>query len=351
MSQNLSLEKKNLFGISFMLLNAISIAVLYTAVKELRTDLDSNLIVFLYKFSILVCILPWVFKNGLAGLRTKKFPLHALRGFLSISGSLCLFFAIKFIELTDITAIGYLEQVLLVLVGIFLFKEASSTTKYVASLASFLGAVLVIYPDIIVLQEGSWIPTLSPHGLKGDFNEYYIFVFLSILFWGSNCVVIKLLGKTEETRTQMFYVLLFSCIYAYPLAFLDWVEDGELFAGIPYYTAVGHHAFHELGLGMEHVPYLALLGLCYFIHSIAFYKALSYADFSVVIPFDYSRLIFAGIFGYFFYLETPEFGSYWGYLLIVISGIALVRSENRRMKKQKLKEQQIKELEEEYEHA
>jgi len=350
MSINLDQERKNLFGIIFMLINAVSIAVLYTAVKELRTELDSNLIVFLYKFSILILILPWVFKDGLKGLRTKKFYLHALRGFLSISGSLCLFFAIKFIELSDITAIGYLEQVLLVLVGVLIFKEASTVTKYIAVAMSFLGAMVVVYPEVIQFSEYG-IPYLTPRGLKGDFNEYYIFVFLSILFWGSNCVVIKLLGRTEETRTQMFYVLLFSCIYAYPLAFLDWVEQGELFAGIPYMLPVGHHTFGELELATHHLPYLALLALCYFIHSIAFYKALTYSEFSVVIPFDYSRLIFAGIFGYLFYQETPEFGSYFGYLLIIASGVVLVRSEKKRMKRQKLKDKQIMELEEEYEHA
>ena len=100
-----------------MLLNALSIAILYVSIKELTQDLSSNLVVFIYKFAVLLMILPWCFAGGLKTLKTTKIWLHASRGFLSICGSLCLFYAIKFIDLTDITAMGYIEQVILVIIG------------------------------------------------------------------------------------------------------------------------------------------------------------------------------------------------------------------------------------------
>lgn len=336
----------NLYGILYMLLNAVAISVLYAAVKELRVELDSNLVVFVYKFTLFILILPWVLKEGFKGIKTDKLLLHTSRGFLSISGSLCLFYAIKYIELSDITAMGYIEQVLLVLVGIIFFKEKSSISKILAILMSFLGAVVVIYPDII--QFTAWnIPYLSSIGFKGEFNKYYIFVFLSIFFWGSNCIVIKFLGKTEKTKSQMFYVLLVSCVLTYPLAFFHWADAQVMGMDIKY--PIYHLSFSDLGLAWHHVPYLGLLALCYFIHSVAFYKSLTYAEFSTVIPFDYSRLIFTGIFGYIFYQELPDEGSYFGYLLIVVSGVILVRAESKRRKI--LKRQQIEELEKEYEHA
>lgn len=347
-SQHESMEhlQKNFYGILYMLLNAVAISVLYAAVKELRVDLDSNLVVFIYKFSLFVLILPWVLKDGLKSIKTDKLLLHCSRGFLSISGSLCLFYAIKYIELSDITAIGYIEQVLLVLVGILFFKEKSSFAKILGIFMSFLGAVVVIYPDMIQFSQMG-IPYLSLAGMKGEPNKYYIFVFLSIFFWGSNCVVIKCLGKTEKTKAQMFYVLLVSCILTYPLAFFNW-EDALVY-GMEMRLPTHHYSFADLGLSLHHLPYLALLSLCYFIHSVAFYKSLTYSEFSTVIPFDYTRLIFTGIFGYLFYSEMPETGSYFGYLFIVVSGIILVRSEAKRRKI--IKKQQIQQLEEEYEHA
>lgn len=337
-----SVEHKNLLGILFMLLNALAIATIYAVSKELTKDISSSLVVFLYKFSILIIILPWCFKDGLQGMKTNRIWLHASRGFLSVSGSLSLYYAIKHIELVDITAIGYLEQVVLVIIGIFYFKEQSTRAKIIGIVLSFIGALLVVNPSLISF-DGQ-----PAQALFSNANPYYLFVLMSIAFWASNCTVIKVLGKTEKTKVQLFYVLLFSSIIAFPLAFMKWetiFHIGVVQIRYPYEFI----KLDALGLKAEHIQYLAILAICYFAHSIAFFKALKYADLSTVIPFDYSRLIFAGLLGYLLFGETPETGSYFGYALIVISGVYLVKSEAKRRKK--IKESQIRELEQEYEHS
>ncbi len=339
-------EHHNLVGILFMLFNALSIAVLYAAIKTLTKDMSSSLVVFIYKFSILVLIIPWCLYGGLKSLKTEKIHLHLSRGFLSICGSLCLFYAIKYIELTDITAIGYMEQVILVIIGILYFKEKATNTKILTIVLSFAGAMLVVYPDVITLNH-YYLPEFHKIDVKGEFNKYYVFVFLSIAFWATNCTVIKVLGKTEKTKVQLFYVMLISCIVAYPLAFMHW-QPTTIFGGaVEIKLPERHLSFNELGLQLKHVPVLALLSLCYFIHSIAFFKALKYAELSTVIPFDYSRLVFTGILGFLFFNEIPKDGSYVGYLLIVGAGVYLIRAEakRRRKKKEQLEKEQMEEAE------
>jgi drug/metabolite transporter (DMT)-like permease len=337
-------EHHNLWGILFMLLNAVAIAVLYAAIKTLTKDMSSSLVVFLYKFSILVLIIPWCLHGGIKSLKTTRIWLHFSRGCLSICGSLCLFFAIKYIELVDITAIGYMEQVILVIVGILYFKEKATSTKIATIILSFIGAMLVVYPEVIVLNEYN-LPVLHAVDMSREFNKYYIFVFLSIAFWATNCTVIKVLGRTEKTKVQLFYVMLISCIVAYPLAFMHWQPTTAL--GLDIKFPDRHLDFSELGLQAKHIPTLALLALCYFIHSIAFFKALKYAELSTVIPFDYSRLVFAGILGFMFFGEIPKDGSYVGYLLIVGAGVYLIRAESkrRRKKKEQLEKEQMEEAE------
>ncbi len=338
-------EHHNLLGILFMLFNAISIAVLYAAIKTLTKDMSSSLVVFLYKFSILVLIIPWCLHGGIKSLKTNRIWLHMSRGFLSISGSLCLFFAIKHIELVDITAIGYMEQVILVIIGIVYFKEKSTNSKAVTIILSFLGAMLVVYPEIITYSAKHGL-SLNKISLTKEFNHYYFFVFASIGFWATNCTVIKVLGRTEKTKVQLFYVMLVSCIIAYPLAFMHW-QPTTILDGVEIKYPDRHLAFSELGLQAKHLPTIALLALCYFIHSIAFFKALKYAELSTVIPFDYSRLVFTGILGYLFFSEVPHFGSYVGYFLIVGSGVYLIRAEakRRRKKKEQLEKEQMSEAE------
>ncbi len=335
-------ERKNLIGILFMLLNALAISIIYAVSKELTKEISSNLVVFLYKFSILICILPWSFSDGLSGVKTNRIWLHASRGFLSVSGSLCLYYAIKHIELVDITAIGYIEQVVLVIIGIIYFKEEATLAKIVGIALSFTGAILVVNPSILEIGSNSSVKLFS------NINPYYIFVLMSIGFWASNCTVIKVLGKTEKTKVQLFYVLLFSSIIAFPLAFMKWHTFANI--GVLQFKYPSEFILlNDLGLKWVHLQYLAILAVGYFIHSIAFFKALKYADLSTVIPFDYSRLVFAGILGLLLFGETPEIGSYVGYVLIVLSGVYLVRSEAKRRKR--MKEFEIKKLESEYEHS
>lgn len=331
-------EKNVLLGILFMLINATALSVIYGVSKILTQEISSNLVVFLYKFSILIIITPWCFKNGLAPMKTKRPLLHLSRGFLSVSGALSLYYAIKHIELADITAIGYLEQVVLVVVGIWYFKEEATLAKIIGIIMSFLGALIVVNPKLIESGHVSLLQNVNP---------YYVFVMMSIAFWATNCTVVKVLGKTESTKVQLFYVLLVSSIISFPMAFMDWHKLGSIGVIDIKYPAQ-FKEISELGLKLSHIKYLAILALCYFTHSVSFFQALRHADLSTVVPFDYTRLLFAGIVGFLLFGEVPETGAYAGYALIVISGIYLIKSENSRRKK--LNDKKIMELESEYEH-
>ncbi len=345
--QHGSQESHPLLGIIFMLINALSIAIVYAAAKELTKELSSSLVVFLYKFSILLVAIPWCMQNNFEGFKTNRLKLHASRGFLSIMGSLCLYSAIPYIDLVDITAVGYIEQVILVIVGILYFKEKATNAKFIAIAVSFLGAMVVVYPDIVEFNS-ALVPSFMREEQPVPFNHYYIFVFLSIAFWATNCTVVKVLGRTEMTKVQLFYVMLFSSLWSFPMAFMKF-EPAWHVMGVDIKVPVAMLNISDLGLKLEHLKYIVLLAICYFVHSVAFFKAVKYADLSTVIPFDYSRIVFTGVLGYVFFMEEPVFGSYVGYALIVIAGVYLVRSEA--LRKKKLKEQQVLQLEEEFEHA
>ena len=106
-----------------MLINALSIALLYTLMKLVTKTLNSNMTVFLYKFTVFIFIIPWVFRKGFDVLKTPNFKLHMLRGMLSIGGSLLFMYGLKHVELANATAISYLEQIIWVLIGTLYFKE------------------------------------------------------------------------------------------------------------------------------------------------------------------------------------------------------------------------------------
>lgn len=321
--------QNNTLGILYMVIHVIALAVLYAAVKELTKELSSNLIVFLYKATIVICILPWCFYQGISQMKTNRIGLHMIRGFLSIMGQLCMFYAIKHIGLSDVTAVQFLEHVIVLLIGILYFKEKATKTKFAAIIISFLGALIIVRPDLFDLK-------LISNSEFNGFNSYFAFVFLALMFYALNNTVIKVLGKTEKTKVQLFYVTLFATILSFPTAFMKWhavAHIGPVELSYPYAMA----ELGELHLTPYHFQMVLLLAFCYFMHAIFHFKAYKHAEISVVIPFEYSRLIFAGILGYCFFEEAPTYYKLYGYIMIIGAGLYLLYAERKRVKRAKQK--------------
>lgn len=306
-------SNKVVFGIILMLIQAMAMSALYTIIKDLTKSLHPHQVAFLYKFAILLAILPWCFKGGLRkNLRTKKIGMHVTRGTFSIMGSLCFFYALAHVDVLDAAAITYLEHIIIVLIGVFYFREKLTVPKIIFIVLGLVGALFIIQPGL------------------NHFNKYYVFIFLALIFWAINNLSIKVLSKTEHTKTQLFYVMLFSSFLSLPLALHEWRE-----------------------LEVWHCKYIAALAVCYLIHAIAFFKAFKSADISTVMPFDYTRLIFTGLFGYMIFKEIPDNYSMIGYTFIAIGGIYFMQYEARRLNSQskKMLNERLMEIESKYEQV
>ena len=325
------IKQNNIIGIFLMLLNVFALSIQYTTVKILTSQgISSNIIVLLFKLMILVSVTPWILKDGFSGFKTTRFPLHILRAFFSMGGSLAFLYGISHMDMVDAMSIKYLEQVLVLILGIVLFKESISKSKLVAIFVSFFGAIVVVYPELISFD--GLLPSINTQAL-GNANKYYVFILIAIFLWASNNAAIKILGKTEKSKVQVFYVMLFSFMWGFPVAGCNW-EVIELGIKVP--TSV--IAWEQHGLNWSHFPYLLLMAGCYFIHSITHFKALQYAEMSVAAPVEYTKMVFLGIMGYFILGETVDHSSsYIGYALIITAGLVLVRSEAKKRRKMRKK--------------
>lgn len=283
-------ELNNSKAILFMLVHAFAVASLLALMKLLTKDLNSAQVVFFYKSLLFILILPWVLKNGfINNLKTKKIKLYILGGVLGTSATLCLMHAVKHVPLANATILGYLEKILLVVFGFVLFQEKVSSKKVITILLSFFGAFIITLP----------------YAKKIDsFNVYYFFIFASIVLWVSYCITMKYLGKTENIKTQTFYAIGLSSIFSWPVAFINWNLREVI-------------SFSDIGLKMDHIPLILMAALCYFVVSISFFKSMKYGDLSVITPFGYTKVIFAGILGFIFFREYPSREQLLGYLIII----------------------------------
>lgn len=283
-------NNNNVYGILLMLAHAIAMSSVYVFSKKLTKVLPPDQVTFLYKFSILLMIIPWCFIGGIQkNLTTKHLGTHVARATFSIMGTMCFMYSLEGLAIADVTAITFLEQIIMVCVGLAFFHEKLTSAKMVSIVCGVVAAFMICKP-----------------GFK-DFNNYYWYLFLALLFWAANNTTIKVLGKTERSKAQLFYVMLFSSIVAFPSAFKHWQP-----------------------LESWHYKYIAVLAISYLIHSVALFKAFKHSDISTVMPFDYTRLAFSALFGYWLFEEIPGKYSLIGYGIIAFGGIYLIQHEARK---------------------
>ena len=77
--------------------------------------------------------------------------------------------------------------------------------------------------------------------------------------------------------------------------------------------------------GIEQLGLLALAGLAVCIAFLLLAYAYTLAPVSVLVPWEYSALIWGGLFGYIFLEQIPTTTTVLGAMLIVISGIYIAR--------------------------
>ena len=289
-------------GIILMIIHAIALSSVYIIGKTLGKVISSDQIAFLYKAGVLVYTIPLMLKGGVMNkLKTKRIKLHMLRAVFSLGGSICFYRGLLHVPTIDAAAISFLEPIIALLVGVIYFKEKISTTKIALVILCLSGALFIIQP-----------------GFK-NFNNSYIYLFAALIFWAMNNLSMKILGQTERTITALFYVSLFSTIFAIPIAInSSW------------------SAFDS-----SYMKYVLVMTIFHMIHMICFFRALKLADMSVVMPFDYTRLFFTGIFSYLFLHERFKTSSAIGYALIALGGILLIYYETKKCRPSKASAKQF----------
>lgn len=316
-------QYRNIYGIILMLIHAIALPMLYVINKYLMNSIPSSQVVFLYKSAVLIGILPWILHGGLDCIKTSKLGLHMARGVVSTLGALLFMHGLHKVDVASATALNKMEPILLMLVSAIYFKERLCATKIVTLILSFIGMLLVSYQFVSWGDNGVYFPWVGATQEEVVFNKYYLYIFAAMLLWTANSSIIKALGRTESNRTQLFYISVISVLVSMPTAFCTFSFEPFGFISLPKINNI--MSISDLNITTQIGELIMLSALMHFLHVVCYFQSLKVAEMSVVIPFDYSRLIFGAILGYSFFGHVPTFSAYVGYALILISGVYLFR--------------------------
>ncbi len=281
--------KNNQLAISMMMLHALAVAGLFVLMKLLTKEISSNFAVFVYKFISLFFLLPWVLsKGGLSNLYTKKISIYIIGSILGTSATLCLMYGLKFIPVANVTILGYLEKVLLILIGIFYFKEKLSWTIILSIIICIAGAIIIVIPKF-------------NHQI--EFNHYYTYILLSIILWVLYCLTVKYLGDTDSFKCQTFYTVALSTILSF---FVSYFLDKQDY-------------FVKQAFTSNQLILFIFSAFLYIIISTSLFKSFRTGNLSIITPFGYTKVVFAAILGYIFFGEIPSLIQIIGYSMIIIS--------------------------------
>jgi drug/metabolite transporter (DMT)-like permease len=277
----------------WMTLSAFGYAASAAVVHHLAQRLPVFEMAFFRNFFGLIFMLPWLWRSGLAALHTTQPGKHAFRGLLSSVNMWCLFAALAYAPIADVSAITFLLPIVGSIFAVIFLKERTVAMQWVASIVGFAGAMIVIRP-----------------GMAG-FDPGLLFALGAVFVGSSVAMMIKTLLRHDSADTIAFYLFASHIVFAaVPMAFV-WVTP----------------TWEELG-------WLILMGWLGTIVQRGFNRSMAISDASVALPFNFSRLIWAALFGWLFFAQIPDLWTWIGGSVIFGASLWLTRITSARKKRE-----------------
>ncbi len=258
-------------GMLLMLASSVSVVVMNVTIRHVSDDVHVFEVVFFRNLFAFLMFAPWFFGSEVSPFRTSRFGMLTLRAVLNTLAQFGHFAALALIPLADVTALGFTSPLFATLLAVLLLRESMSGRRWAGLLLGLIGALIILRPGIVEVGLGQG------------------FVLLSTSTWACALIVIKLLSRTESSLTIAMYSGLLQVPLAFAAAVFVWTWP----------------SFQEIGL-------YAMIGVLGGFAQLCLAQAFRDADATLVLPVDFTKLVWASIAGYLFFAEMPDVWTWVG---------------------------------------
>ncbi|MDX1738058.1 MAG: DMT family transporter [Alphaproteobacteria bacterium] len=282
---------ENIQGMIWMLLAVLLFSALHTSIRIASETIHPLEIVFFRNFIGTLVLLPVFLKHGLSPLKTDKVGLLSLRAVLN-AGAMALFFtALASAPLADVTALSFLGPIFATLLAVLIMRETVGWKRWAAIFAGFCGALVILRPGIVAIDTGSMM------------------VIIASLLWAGALITIKFLSRSESSLTITLYMtIMMTPLTLVPALFVwTWPTPVDWF-------------------------WLVLIAALGTFAQYCMTESLRLGDTHVVMPMDYTRLVWLAIIGWFLFGESPDTYTIIGGIIIALSAIYIAWRESRKSK-------------------
>lgn len=280
-----------LAGIGLRLLTAVLLALMFALVK-LASTRGVHLVesLFYRQIGSALCATALVLAGpGFASLKTRRVGAHVSRMVLGMTAMALNFLAMIMLPLADATTIGFSVPIFSTMLAALVLREATGKWRWGAVLAGFAGVLLIVQPgrDAVPL-EGAAIALAAA------------------LLTASVTIMIRKLGATERSTTTVFWFAV---------------------------SSLGPMGLLMLWFAQAHDPVtwaiLGAMALTGGVAQITLTASLRLAPVALVMPMDYTSLLWATLLGLWLFAELPSSSTWLGAPVIIASGLVIVWREHR----------------------
>ncbi|MCO8041493.1 DMT family transporter [Acinetobacter bohemicus] len=255
--------------------SAFLFSMMGVCIRYASQTVDNATVVFFRNVVGLFIFLPLILNKGVDFFRTEKIWMHIWRSVVGLMAMYGFFYAIAHLKLSNAMVFTYSSPIFIPLIAWLFLKEKVTASMIVAASIGLVGVICVAKPDTGLFN------LMAVIGLGASFLAAMAFV------------TVRALTQTEPPERIVFYFCLI----------------GSLISVIPMFWLWRPYSLTELG-------YLIAAGLLANISQLFMSTAYKLAPAGQIGPVNYIAIVFAGLWGYVFWHEVPDFSSLLGLSLI-----------------------------------
>lgn len=238
-------------------------------------------------------LIPFFAKEGLSYLKSDHYYYLLSRAVIGTLASFLYTISIQFIPIVNGTLLFNTAPIFIPILAIIFTKAKIAGSTWLAVLLGFIGIIFVIKPtEAIFTQTGNLVALAS--GIS-----------LAVAYF-----IMKLLTSTDPGIRITFYYLGIGALLQIPLLFFT--------PSLP----------HE-----NSILYAMLCGFVMVLAQLSLIKGYTYAEASQIGVYQYSSVVFIGIFSWILWGEIPRPMDLIGIILVAASGIIIIRSNHNSAKR------------------
>jgi drug/metabolite transporter (DMT)-like permease len=276
-----------LAGIALMIAGIFLFAVNDALGKWLMATYSVGQVLLIRSLAAMVLLAPFIWRDVATFATTPRWGLQVLRALLATVEVACFYWAVAYLPLADVMAYYLAGPIFVTAIAGTLLGEPVGWRRWSAVVAGFIGVIVCLRPGVAAF---TWPALIA---LIGSFTFSLSMISTRFLRGTSGTVLVT---------TQTVAALVFGIAVA-PFA---WVPPN---AG-------------DLAL-------LALLGMVAMVAHVCVNRSLTVAPASVVVPYQYTTIVWAVLFGYLVFGDVPDVWMLAGGAIIIGAGLFIFLREQR----------------------